>query len=280
MGISTRLSALQPWNPLHHARLLWWVFLNPSRLDAYQRQFGKESTLLIGTWLAATLMWLPLAVLTLAVGVRAVPLARGIVPLWIIALALLVGWLVTVWLASLHDVDIGLGAGNFGPIFESEFTIVFGLSIGVAIALAFITGLDISEIVVVENVFGTRGILFMMGAYSIAFGATYAVAYRLTSSGMYIIAPVMAMIVTGLSAFGLGFTGVFVSIFLTVFLVAFAVAMAVVFLFLSFFIDRMARHQRSSIGAILRGIGFAALVAGNVALMWLCLLGGWRVLNM
>jgi hypothetical protein len=120
----------------------------------------------------------------------------------------------------------------------------------------------------------------MMGAYSVAFGATYAVAYRLTSSGMYIIAPVMAMIFTGLAAFGLGFTGVFVSIFLTVFLLAFAIAMAVVFLFLSFFLDRLARRKREGLSAILRAIGFAALVAGNVSLMWLCLLGGWRVLNM
>ncbi len=47
-------------NPLDHLRLLWWLFLSPQRLKAYQEQFGEESVRRMRMWLASTLICLPI----------------------------------------------------------------------------------------------------------------------------------------------------------------------------------------------------------------------------
>ena len=64
---------LSPWNPLDHLRLLWWVLVTPQRLKAYREAFGEKDDGRVGKWLASTLTWLPLFILTLALGVGTLP---------------------------------------------------------------------------------------------------------------------------------------------------------------------------------------------------------------
>jgi len=51
---------LDPWNLLDQFRLLWWLFLTPSRLAAYSARTGKESVRKTGFWLVSTLAWFPI----------------------------------------------------------------------------------------------------------------------------------------------------------------------------------------------------------------------------
>jgi hypothetical protein len=51
---------LSPWNPVHHLRFLWWLFMRPDFLQAYRAQAGEENTRQMGAWSASILIWLPL----------------------------------------------------------------------------------------------------------------------------------------------------------------------------------------------------------------------------
>lgn len=61
---------LNPWNPLDHLRLLWWVLVMPQRLMAYREAYGENAERSVDKWLASTLGWLPIFVPTLALGLE------------------------------------------------------------------------------------------------------------------------------------------------------------------------------------------------------------------
>jgi len=274
----THPTALRSWNPLDHLRLLGWVFFAPHRLAAYRRAHGEHATKGIGTLLASILLWLPLAVPILALGIGALPGGGKLVPVWIIAAGMLVGWALTNWLGTLEYPDITGWREEFGPVFEGAFLIVFGLAFGVAFGLAFITGLDLMDIVVVEQVLGKAGLIAVVASFGVSFGVAYIVADRVAFGGAFIFAPLLAMCVTGFVAFGVGFVGAFVAIFLITFGIAFTASFAFTFALTALVVNRLERWPDSPLARGLRIGGLVGLALAHAALVWICLLGGWRVL--
>lgn len=64
---------LSPLNPLDYLRLLWWTLVMPQNLKDYREIFGDKDEKCIGNWLVSTLVWLPLWILTLALGLELLP---------------------------------------------------------------------------------------------------------------------------------------------------------------------------------------------------------------
>ncbi|MCK5719775.1 MAG: hypothetical protein KAH84_07475 [Thiomargarita sp.] len=60
-------------NPLDYFRLLWWVLVSPQQLKVYRRIFGQESEQKIGNWLVSSLIWFPLLIPNLALGLKQLP---------------------------------------------------------------------------------------------------------------------------------------------------------------------------------------------------------------
>ena len=96
---------LSPWNPLDYLRLLWWVMVRPQDLVGYREVYGTEDEIRVREWLINTLAWLPLFLLTLALGLKTLPqerLEKPMLPstyLWLsVGLALV--WILTGWLAQ------------------------------------------------------------------------------------------------------------------------------------------------------------------------------------
>ena len=75
-----QIEPLSPWNPLDHARLLKWLFLEPARLQAYREQAGEEAVRRVGAWTASTLSWFPLLLFVLAVNLRTFSLLKEFTP--------------------------------------------------------------------------------------------------------------------------------------------------------------------------------------------------------
>ncbi len=269
---------LRLWNPADHARLLWWVFFQPEKLTSYRARLGEEATKGIGTVLASTLLWIPLLIPMIALGTNAIPVQARMVPLWLLIAGIVVGWMLTVWLGMLEYPAVTGWRHAFGPVFEGAFLIVFGISFGIAFGMAFITGLDLMEVILVPQVFGVNGLIAMVAAFGVSFGVAYIIADQIAFGGAFIIAPMIAVCFTGLVAFGIGFVGSFFAIFLTTFGMAFVGAFVVTFLLTSLFVKRLERNPNSVLAKGIRIGGLAALLAAYGALVWICLLGGWRVL--
>ncbi len=271
-------AALQPWNPADHIRLLGWLFFTPERLEAYRARRGEHATRGIGTWLASTLLWLPLLTPLLAIGTGALPSQARLIPLPLLLAGIAVGWLLTAYLGSLEYPAVSGWRHAFGPVFEGAFIIVFGVAFGIAFGMAFITGLDLMDVILVSAVFGQAGLLIMVAAFGAAFGLAYIIADQVAFGGAFIIAPMIAMCLTGLVAFGPGFVGSFVSIFLTTFGIAFVAAFVITFILTSLVVRRLERYPRSPLARGLRAAGLVVLGLAHATLIWVCLLGGWRIL--
>ena len=98
-----QLSAL---NPLDYFRLLWWFLVMPQQLLAYQKQFGEEDEKRVGKWLASTLVWLPLLIPLLALGLEMLPnsnqeLSTDAYFQW--SATVFVCWVFTGWLGNVEN---------------------------------------------------------------------------------------------------------------------------------------------------------------------------------
>jgi len=89
---------LSPWNPLDHLRLLWWVLVTPRWLKAYRETFGEKAERGVGKWLVSTLIWVPLSIPVLAMGLGILPNTEGDYSLsaYLLTIAVFVfGWVLT-----------------------------------------------------------------------------------------------------------------------------------------------------------------------------------------
>jgi hypothetical protein len=102
---------LSPVNPFDYLSLLWWVLVMPQQLQAYRKIFGQEDERRVGNWLISTLIWWPLLVPTLILGLELWPSStRAWWPeIYLSFSALLVGaWLLTGRLQIKKNVAIGI----------------------------------------------------------------------------------------------------------------------------------------------------------------------------
>lgn len=65
---------LQFWNPLDVGRLLVWVLWFPDRLKTHREMYGETAEKYLAGWLISTLVWLPLFLMTFAIGLELIPL--------------------------------------------------------------------------------------------------------------------------------------------------------------------------------------------------------------
>lgn len=68
----------QLWHPLDIGRLLLWVLWFPDRLKIHREMYGETAEKYLAGWLISTLVWLPLFLMTFAVGFELIPLADEI----------------------------------------------------------------------------------------------------------------------------------------------------------------------------------------------------------
>lgn len=269
-----------PWNPLNHLRLLWWVFVKPERLHAYRNWRGRDVVKGVGVWLSSVLLWLPLFIPLLGVGIGTIPTAERPIPLWLIGLGVIVGWLLTGALASREkDLTGGRWRETFGVVFSTAFLFALGLAIGIGFSMGLAAAFDMVNIVEVGTVFGSLGVVVFVVAFGLAFGIAIVIADTVAFAGAFIVTPLLAFLVSGQVAFGIGFVGVFLSIFLLTFCIAFATGFAAALVLSPTLARTVERSPGSAWGVAFRLIGLALLVVSYAVLVWLFLLGGWRVMT-
>jgi hypothetical protein len=147
--IQTQLS---PFNPLHYFKLLWWVLVKPQQLKNYRAIFGKDDEKRVGNWLVSSLIWWPLLLPSLALGLEQWPYSAQ----WPESIYLLfsgfflLAWLftggiritkdVTITLSILMSIFIGVGvAVGIAIILLSVMSINFKIAVLLSIALFIIT---------------------------------------------------------------------------------------------------------------------------------------------
>ncbi len=93
-----QIARLSPINPLDHLRLLWWTLMKRQQLKAYRVQYGENAERPVSKWLLSTIIWLPLLLLVLAVGLETLPsTTTAYTPTTypLMGGGLLIGWLLT-----------------------------------------------------------------------------------------------------------------------------------------------------------------------------------------
>jgi hypothetical protein len=161
---------LYAWNPMDHLRLLWWVLVAPQELKIYRKTFGKKEEVRVGNCLVSTLTWLPLFILTLALGLGTLPHIED-TPLPSaaylgISLGLAMTWVLTGWLAKWLGKMTSERAFFLGfYVATSAFVVVAAVVTGVvALGVTF----DIAG-------FGAIGLVFAM-TLSVALGVAIGLA--------------------------------------------------------------------------------------------------------
>lgn len=267
---------LKPWNPIDHARLLWWFFAEPGELRAYRKRVGKGGVQDVGAWVSSTLIWLPILVLMLAISLGTLPVEGDFVPLWLMAAGLIAGWGITGLLGvRTREIETEWRM-SLGDVFPAAFIIVFGVAFGVAFGTAFVTGLDVAGVIAFGSTFGARNIVIMVLLFGITFGIAFIVADSIAFGGIFVVAPVIGLVAGLIGVLGISFVGVFFSMFIVVFGMAFVIAFVIAFAFASLIADKIERQHNSKLERVLRLAGLIALLAAHSALIWLILLDGWR----
>jgi Tetratricopeptide repeat len=83
-----------PAKELNFVELLWWLVARPDRLKANRGAFGQEAEHRMGAWLASSLTWLPLFLLTMRLTSMAKPNDENVIFPILIAFGCLVAWAV------------------------------------------------------------------------------------------------------------------------------------------------------------------------------------------
>ena len=144
---------LSPWNPLDWMKLLWWVLVMPQQLNAYQQTYGeyaKVNVKDIWKWLATSaLIWLPLSLATLAMGMELLPLKEEAKypQSYLIATGMIViAWLVTRAFFAYFDDDEGAKL-VFVIVGIMVFLIALSGVFGVLYSMAFCMGVGVVGVV-------------------------------------------------------------------------------------------------------------------------------------
>lgn len=141
------LKPLSPWNPLDHVRLVWWLFRTPERVRIYKLQYGRRSLHRVGKWPVSLLIWLPILIPTLALGLGTLPRSPDAWPpatyFWLSgALALIC--LLTGWLGDSDHIASGLALTSLAFVGAVGATTAVAGGLAFGVLNDFITGLSSS----------------------------------------------------------------------------------------------------------------------------------------
>lgn len=103
--IEKPVRTLSPRDPRDHLLLLWWLFITPYHLRDYFLRVGDESIKQVGSWLISTLFWFPLLVVAMGIAFGSIPVLFPLIPGWLAGPMLFslvaIGWVATAWLGQM-----------------------------------------------------------------------------------------------------------------------------------------------------------------------------------
>lgn len=120
----SRFHELNAFNLLDWWRLLWWLCLSPWRLQIHREVFGIDRETYVSSWLVSTLIWLPLFLPSLALGLGWLPHTVTVfTPQGYLLAAAVVGvaWLLTGALKGINT------EGVFGTLVSPTFMVAVGV---------------------------------------------------------------------------------------------------------------------------------------------------------
>jgi hypothetical protein len=142
-GSMKQLDHLSSRDPLDHLRLLYWLLVTPQRLNTYRNRFSETDERRVGRWLASTLIWLPLVIPTLALGLDILPRGEGAFPTNFYLGCLLglgLTWTLTGWLGNVDVADSGVDIAPLGTTgvvaLSTMLAVIFCVAVGVPIGVA------------------------------------------------------------------------------------------------------------------------------------------------
>ncbi|MEK8017576.1 MAG: hypothetical protein VSS75_011960 [Candidatus Parabeggiatoa sp.] len=204
--VSQSFKRLSPINPLDYLRLLWWVLVMPSQLQAYRKSFGKEDEKRVGNWLVSTLTWWPLLIPILALGLELLPhSAKAWLPeTYLLLSTLLVGcWLLTGSLRINKDVAVGVAVSVVGLVAVGVAVSLVGLVTGLAtggLAVGIVCFIAVSVAGFVAVVVASDIAVVVTGIVSIGVAVGVAVGITVEIAGF-----VVGFIVGAAAGFAAGF---------------------------------------------------------------------------
>ncbi|MDM8561073.1 hypothetical protein, partial [Candidatus Parabeggiatoa sp. HSG14] len=173
---------LSPFNPFNYLRLLWWILVKPQQLSVYRKAFGETDEKRIANWLVSTLIWFPLLVPILALGLKKVPYSTNA---WLpktyllFSIFLIIGWLLTGWLRTNKNVAvgvaisiaisiaIGVAIGGVGIVAGVGMD---GVAIGVAIICAVLVAAVVAVAIEIDIAVVVAGVVVIGVAVGVAVG--------------------------------------------------------------------------------------------------------------
>jgi hypothetical protein len=257
---SQQLSAL---NPLDYLRLLWWILVMPQQLIDYREKFGEKDDRRVGKWLISTLIWLPLLMASLALGLEWLPHSDY-------------AWLPETYLwISVGLVGCWLLVGRFGPSNEGIMImiplvvfIVFGVAISTANVLVIFVVLFVANIMtdIVDE--------FMME------GRDDSIASNMVSFIIMVsVAIIVAFVVGSMKGIAIGFLSFLLLVVMKFFFLILVVENIVkksVETNIPFWLARISLERNISFWLLIRLV-FLLLTAAHLFLIVYCFLGGWRL---
>ncbi len=278
---------LSPWNPFDYLRLLFWVFFASHHLANYKKEYGVSSSAAIGYRLVYTLTWLPLFLLTLALGIGTIP--RGVNArmsstyyLWFGGGIVLI-WLLSVLFSKTDGLEkqveskVGDMYGCMGFVaYIVALVVMFGVSHGnmvfilafgtmgiVAGVVAGVIGNEVAYVKTGEEASAITGAVvgILTGgiAYSLARNLEYSVAYSVARN----IAGVMGELIGGiLGVVAYGVIGVLVFSLAFIFVVN-----------ISWAGTKLVQNASQWIKSVI----FFLLIVSQSLFLWFCFFGGWQL---
>jgi len=238
-----RFLSLSLFNPFDHLRLLWWILVMPQQLIAHRAIAGDKEQERVGKWLVSTLIWLPLLIPTLGLGLEVLPHSSKAWPADTYLLSsggVFVCWLLTGLLGSIDNDVVGVVVG-----------VVAFVVVGVVMFGVVVVGVVMFGVVAFGVMFG---VMFGVG---VAGGVAGGVAFG-----------VVGGVVVGVAAF-VAFVAVGGVAFVAVGGVVVGVAAFVAFV--------VKKSLKTGTPSWITRFAFLLLIAAHLFLIFLCFLGGWRL---
>jgi hypothetical protein len=259
----TQLHRLSPRDPLDHLRLLWWVLVTPRQLKVYRNTFGEKDERGVGRWLVSTLIWLPLGIPTLALGLNILPRgADAFPPIFYLGclMGLVLAWSLT---ARLGGVDIADSTAEVAPTGRGRVA-ALGAMLAVVLSIAFCVSIGVADALAKHTEFA------MMVCACIAEGVAFVVA-DVVAKGTD------SNILGGLESFvALGVAG-FTAIGATNGVVDLVVNLAVIGMTIKIMLsvgEGVQESSRTGHPLWVARVIFGALVLVHILLVWFSFLGG------
>jgi len=255
-------------NPLDHLRLLWWILVMPQQLKNYRAIYGEQDQKRVGKWLVSTLIWLPLLIPTLGLGLELLPSrALSADAYLLISVGLAVSWLLTGLLGGIdYDVHYVTFFVTLLATFFGMFNVTRGMMIGVSSGMAIVVMIGVAIGV----------------ANSVAIGVANSVKNDVNDVKNEKI-EVMIQVAIGVM-FGVG--GFFVIAVVSVMMNNAArvavkiveIVLVLVGLGMFFYMENLVKKSlKTSTPSWLARFAFLLLVVAHIGLIWFCFLGGWRL---